>query len=120
MVSAGRAVAKYIKTSPYRMRKVIDLIRGKDVNLALGLLENVEKRSRIYLIRALKSAIASAKQGGKVKQDDLFIWKITADDGPTMRRYKAAAMGRATMIRKRTSHITIELGRTETPKIGKK
>lgn len=115
MVSAGRAVAKYIKTSPYKMRKVIDLIRGKDVNLALGLLENVEKRSRIYLIRALKSAIASAKQGGKVKQDDLFIWKITADDGPTMRRYKAAAMGRATMIRKRTSHITIELGRIETP-----
>lgn len=114
MVSVGRAVAKYIKTSPYKMRKVIDLIRGKDVNLALGLLENVEKRSRIYLIRALKSAIASAKQDGKVKQDDLFIWKITADDGPMMRRYKAAAMGRATMIRKRTSHITIELGRIET------
>ena len=134
MVSAGRAVAKYIKSSPYKMRKVIDLIRGKDVNSAMGLLENVEKRSRIYLIRALKSAIASAKQGGKVKQDELFIWKITADDGPTMRRYKAKAMGRATMIRKRTSHIIIELGsiekpvkkvaakggiKTETPKSGK-
>ena len=115
MVSAGRVVAKYIKTSPYKMRKVMDLIRGKDVNSAMGILENVEKRSRIYLIRALKSATASAKQGGKVKQDDLFIWKITADDGPTMRRYKAAAMGRATMIRKRTSHIIIELGRIETP-----
>ncbi|MDD4879112.1 MAG: 50S ribosomal protein L22 [Candidatus Omnitrophica bacterium] len=115
MVSAGRAVAKYIKTSPYKMRKVMDLIRGKDVNSALGLLENVEKRCRIYLIRALKSAVASAKQGGKVKQDDLFIWKITADDGPIMRRYKAQAMGRATMIRKRTSHIIIELGHAETP-----
>lgn len=115
MVSAGRAVAKYIKTSPYKMRKVMDLIRGKGVNSALGILENTEKRSRIYLIRALKSAIASAKQGGKVKQDDLFIWKITADDGPIMRRYKAQAMGRATMIRKRTSHIIIELGRIETP-----
>lgn len=118
MLSAGRVVAKYIKTSPYKMRKVMDLIRGKDVNSAMGILENVEKRSRIYLIRALKSAIASAKQGGKVKQDDLFIWKITADDGPTMRRFKAAAMGRATMIRKRTSHIIIELGRIETPKAG--
>ena len=115
MVSAGRVVAKYIKTSPYKMRKVIDLIRGKDVNSAMGILENVEKRSRIYLIRALKSAIASAKQGGKVKQDDLFIWKITADDGPMMRRYKAQAMGRATMIRKRTSHIIIELGIAEKP-----
>ena len=115
MVSAGRAVAKYIRTSPYKVRKVIDLIRGKDVNSALGILENVEKRSRIYLIRALKSAIASAKQGGKVKQDDLFIWKITADDGPIMSTYKAQAMGRATMIRKRTSHIIIELGRVESP-----
>ena len=115
MVSAGRVVAKYIKTSPYKMRKVMDIIRGKDVNSAMGLLENIEKRSRIYLIRALKSAIASAKQGGKVKQDELFIWKITADDGPTMRRYKAAAMGRATMIRKRTSHIIIELGMMDVP-----
>ena len=115
MVSAGKVVAKYIKTSPYKIRKVMDLVRGKDVNSALGILENVEKRSRIYIIRALKSAIASAKQGGKVKQDDLFIWKITADDGPIMRRYKAQAMGRATMIRKRTSHIIIELGHTETP-----
>ena len=115
MISAGRVVAKYIKTSPYKMRKVMDLIRGKDVNSAMGILENVEKRSRIYLIRALKSAIASAKQGGKVKQDDLFIWKITADDGPMMKRYKAQAMGRATMIRKRTSHIIIELGRMEAP-----
>ena len=115
MESAGRVVAKYIKTSPYKMRKVMDLIRGKDVNSAMGLLENVEKRSRIYLIRALKSAIASAKQGGKVKQDDLFIWKITADDGPMMKRYKAQAMGRATMIRKRTSHIIIELGMMEAP-----
>ena len=93
----------------------MDIIRGKDVNSAMGLLENIEKRSRIYLIRALKSAIASAKQGGKIKQDELFIWKITADDGPTMRRYKAAAMGRATMIRKRTSHIIIELGMMEVP-----
>jgi len=130
MVSAGRVVAKYIKGSPYKMRKVIDLIRGKDVNSALGILGNVEKRSRIYLDRALKSAIASAKQGGKLKQDDLFIWKITADDGPIMRRYKAQAMGRAAMIRKRTSHIIIELGVIErrpkkvpaksgTPKSGK-
>jgi len=115
MLSAGRTVAKYIKTSPYKMRRVMDLIRGKNVNSALGILENVEKRSRIYLIRALKSAIAAAKQGGKLKQDDLFIWKITADDGPIMRRYKAQAMGRATMIRKRTSHIIIELGSVESP-----
>jgi large subunit ribosomal protein L22 len=110
MASVGRVTAKYIKVSPYKIRKVIDLIRGKDVDSALAVLENTDKKSRVYLIRALKSAIASAKQGGKVKQDELFVAKITADDGPIMRRYKAQAMGRATMIRKRTSHIVIELG----------
>ncbi len=110
MASVGRATAKYIKVSPYKIRKVIDLIRGKDADTALAVLENTDKKSRVYLIRALKSAIASAKQGGKVKQDELFVAKITADDGPIMRRYKAQAMGRATMIRKRTSHIVIELG----------
>jgi len=111
MDSEGRAVAKFIKISPYKVRKVVALIRGKDVNSALAILKNTEKRSTLYLERALKSAIASAKQGGKVKQDDLYISKILIDDGPMMKRYKAAAMGRATMIRKRSSHISIEVGR---------
>ena len=115
MQSAGRAVARYIRMSPYKMRRVIDLVRGKDVDSAMAILENTEKRSCEYIIRALKSAIASAKQGSKVKQDELFVSKITADAGPIMRRYKAQAMGRATMIRKRTSHIIIELGRIERP-----
>ena len=110
MSSVGRVVAKYIKMSPYKMRKVMDLVRGKDVDSALAILENTDKKSGIYLVRALKSAIASAKQGGKLKQDELFVEKITADDGPMMRRFRAAAMGRATMIRKRTTHIIIELG----------
>ncbi len=111
MESAGKAVAKFIKISPYKVRKVVALIRGKDVNSALAILKNTEKRSTLYLERALNSAIASAKQGGKVKQDDLYISKIMIDDGPMMKRYKAAAMGRATMIRKRSSHISIEVER---------
>jgi large subunit ribosomal protein L22 len=111
MESAGRAVAKFIKISPYKVRKVVALIKGKDVNSALAILKNTEKRSTLYLERALNSAIASAKQGGKVKQDDLYISKIMVDDGPVMKRYKAAAMGRATTIRKRSSHISIEVGR---------
>ncbi|HOX09801.1 MAG TPA: 50S ribosomal protein L22 [Candidatus Omnitrophota bacterium] len=110
MPSVGRVVAKYIKISPYKMRKVMDLVRGKDVDSALAILENTDKKSGVYLVRALKSAIASAKQGGKLKQDELFVAKITADDGPMMRRFREAAMGRATMIRKRTTHIIIELG----------
>jgi large subunit ribosomal protein L22 len=125
MSSVGSAVAKYIKISPYKMRKVMDLVRGKDVGSAMAILENTPKKSGVYLVRALKSAIASAKQGGKIKQDELFVEKITADDGPMMKRHKAQAMGRAAMIRKRTSHIIIELGAktksvTAKPKAAKK
>ncbi|MFA6356572.1 MAG: 50S ribosomal protein L22 [Candidatus Omnitrophota bacterium] len=125
MSPVGRVVAKYIKMSPYKMRKVMDLVRGKDVDSAMAILENTDKKAGVYLVRALKSAIASAKQGGKIKQDELFVEKITADDGPMARRFRAAAMGRATMIRKRTTHIIIELGAktksvTAKPKAAKK
>lgn len=112
--SIGKAVARFIKISPYKMRKVIALIKGKDVNSALAILESTDKRASIFLVRALKSAIASAKQTGKIKQDELYISKIIADDGPMMKRYRAAAFGRAAMIRKRTSHILIELDRIPT------
>ncbi|MFH1778752.1 MAG: 50S ribosomal protein L22 [Candidatus Omnitrophota bacterium] len=112
--SIGKAVARFIKISPYKVRKVIALIKGKDVNSALAILESTDKRASIFLVRALKSAIASAKQTGKIKQDELYISKIIADDGPMMKRYRAAAFGRAAMIRKRTSHILIELDKIPT------
>ncbi len=111
MEVVGKAAAKFVKISPYKVRKVIALLKGKDVNSALAILENTDKRASIFLERALKSAIASAKQTGKIKQDELYISKIIADDGPMMKRYRAAAFGRATMIRKRTSHLSIELER---------
>ncbi|KPK39734.1 MAG: hypothetical protein AMJ78_08055 [Omnitrophica WOR_2 bacterium SM23_29] len=111
--SAGRAKARFVRISPYKVRKVIALIKGKDVNSALAILANADKRAAIFLERALKSAIASAKQVGKTKQDELYISKITADDGPMMKRYRAAAFGRAAMIRKRTSHISVELNRIQ-------
>lgn len=116
MEVVGRAVARYVKISPYKVRKVTALVKGKDVNSALAILENTDKRASIFLVRALKSAIASAKQSGKIKQDELYISKIIADDGPMTKRYRAAAFGRATMIRKRTSHLSIELARLETSK----
>lgn len=109
MATAGKAVARFVRISPYKVRKVAALIRGRDVNSALAILENTNKRAAIFLGRALKSAIASAKQTGKFKQDELYISKVIADDGPMLKRYRAAAFGRATMIRKRTSHISIEL-----------
>lgn len=115
MEPAGKAIARFVKISPYKVRKVADLIRGKDVDSALAILKAANKRASVFLVRTLKSAIASAKQGGKIKQDGLYISKITADDGSMVRRYRAAAMGRATMIRKRTSHILIEVEKSASP-----
>ncbi len=113
MGAIGKALARYIKMSPYKVRKVSDLIKDKNADLALAILDNADKRAAIYLKRVLKSAIASAKQTGKANQNELYISKILVDDGPMMRRFKAAAMGRATMIRKRTCHILIELAKIE-------
>ncbi len=115
MGPAGKAITRFVKISPYKVRKVADLIRGKDVDSASAILKNTDKRASVFLVRTLESAIASAKQGGKIKQDGLYVSKITADDGPMMKRYRAAAMGRATTIRKRTSHILIEVEKSASP-----
>lgn len=111
MIPAGKALARFVKISPYKARKVIALVKGKDVASAFAILENTDKRSANLLRRLLRSAVASAMKAGKFKQEEFYISKIVADDGPMMRRYRAAAMGRATMIRKRTSHLSIELDR---------
>ncbi|MFH0771245.1 MAG: 50S ribosomal protein L22 [Candidatus Omnitrophota bacterium] len=111
MELVGKAVSKYLSMSPYKVRKVVALIKGKDVNSAMAILKNTDKKASLLLERTLKSAIASAKQAGNIKQEELYVSRVMADDGPMMRRYRAAAMGRATMIRKRTSHILIELSK---------
>lgn len=104
-----RAIAKYIRISPRKARQIIDLIRGKNVNEALAILPNINKRASSYVGDVLKSAISNAQKKSTVDVNNLYISKIIADDGPMLKRYKAAAMGRATMIRRRMSHITVEL-----------
>ena len=102
------ARGRFLRISPTKTRQVIDLIRGQDVTRALSILANTNKRPRYHVEKILKSAISNAKQKG-LQEDQLFISKIVADEGPMWKRYRAAAFGRATMIRKRTSHINIEL-----------
>lgn len=104
-----RAIAKYVRVSPRKVRQVIDLIRGEDVDGALIVLSHLNKRAATYVERALKSALANAERGTRLKAQDLYISKITADGGPFLKRHKAAPMGRAVMIRRRTTHITVEL-----------
>ncbi len=104
----AKASGKFIRVSATKLRQVIDLIRGRDVNTALAVLIAVNKRPKEYIIKILKSAIANAKVKG-LNPKDLYISKINADNGPSWKRFRAAAFGRAAPILKRTAHLNIEL-----------
>ncbi|MBU0504277.1 MAG: 50S ribosomal protein L22 [Candidatus Omnitrophota bacterium] len=103
-----KAENKHIKISPSKMREVMDLIRNKDVQEAEAILINLNKRPKESLIKVLRSAIANAKIKG-FEPRQLYISKVICNVGPAWKRYKAAAFGRATPIKRRTSHIKIEL-----------
>jgi large subunit ribosomal protein L22 len=104
----AQAKARYMRVSPVKVRQVIDLIRGKDVNASLAILTHVDKGSTGMITKVLDSALNNAKQKG-LSEDQLFISRIQADQGPSWRRYRSAAFGRATEISKKTTHLTIEL-----------
>ena len=108
----AKAEAKYIRISPTKVRPVIALIKNAKVIGAMAKLLLINKRGAYYLNKVLKSALANAKGKG-YQEDKLFISKVVANPGPVLKRYRAASFGRATMIRKRTSHILIELGSSE-------
>ena len=101
------AVAKYIRMSPQKMRLVANLIRGKKVEDALNILTFTPKASAPLITKVLKSAIANAGQKQGVDVDTLIVKNISVDEGPTLKRFRARAMGRGTRILKRTSHIKI-------------
>jgi large subunit ribosomal protein L22 len=103
-----KAEAKFLRISPTKVRQVMELIRNKDALEAQNILTLINKRPKEYLIKILKQAIANARVKG-LNPDQLYISKIICNVGPTWKRYKAAAFGRATPIKKRTSHIRIEL-----------
>jgi len=108
----SRAIGRYIRMSPKKARLVIDMIRGKSVDEALSLLPNVNRKASEYVEELVRSALNNAmikEENKDLTEDAIFISKITADGGPALVRYRAASMGRASMIRKRTSHITVEL-----------
>jgi large subunit ribosomal protein L22 len=104
----SKAEGKFLRISPSKVRIVADLIRGKDVTYAQGILLHLNKRSKEYLIKILKSAVANAKVKG-FSADKLYISRIVCNCGPMWKRFKAAAFGRAASIVKRTVHIIIEL-----------
>ena len=104
-----RAVAKYIRISSSKVKIVIDLIRGKSVAEAKAILMNTPKAASEPVLKLLNSAVANAENNLEMVKDNLYVAEVYADQGPTLRRYRPRAQGRATRIRKRTSHITIIL-----------
>ena len=105
----SRAVAKFVRISPRKVRLIMDQIRGKNVGEALNYLSFAPQKGAALVKKVLNSAIANAEQRSDTDVDKLYIDKIYADDGPTLKRFRPRAMGRATSIRKRSSHLTIIL-----------
>ena len=108
-----RAQAKYVRTSARKARLVCDHIRGKSVNDARALLLHSPRTVAGDWSKLLESAIANAEHNNGLSADDLRILEVKADEGPTLKRFRPRAMGRATKIRKRTSHLTIVVGTGE-------
>ena len=104
-----KAQARFIRIAPRKVRIVMDLIRGKNVKEALGILRYTPRRGSKIIEKVLNSAIANAENNNEMNRDGLFISKAFVDEGPTLKRFRPRAQGRASRIRKRTSHITVML-----------
>ena len=104
-----RAVAKHIRISPYKVRVVLDIIRGKRYTQAVAILENTPKSASEPIKKVLMSAAANAENNLGMSKDNLFVAACYADQGPTLKRVMPRAQGRAFRILKRTSHITVVL-----------
>ena len=100
---------RFLRLAPRKARLVADVIRGKDVNSALGLLKFINKAASGHIAKLIRSAVANAETKGTVDVDNLYIKFITVSAGPTMKRFRSAPMGRALRIRKRMCHIDLIL-----------
>ena len=109
----ARAVLKYARISSRKMKIVLDLIRNKPVNVAIGILNNTPKSASEYLIKLLNSAIANAENNHNMDKSKLYISECYATQGPTLKRIRPRAQGRAFKILKRTSHVTLVLKEAE-------
>jgi len=104
-----KAVARYVRIPPQKVRLIMDEVRGKKVEEAIRMLTFSPQKGAHLLRKLINSAVANAEANKELDVDSLFIKKIFADQGPTMKRFLPRAMGRATRIRKRMSHLTVIL-----------
>jgi large subunit ribosomal protein L22 len=109
---AVRAQAKYVRSAPRKARLVMDHIRGKDVAQARAILRHTPRAAATDIAKLLESAVANAENNFELDAGDLKVGRAFVDEGPTIKRYRPRALGRATRINKRTSHMTITLTTT--------
>lgn len=105
-----RAKLRNVRLSPQKARLVVDMVRGKGIQDALNILQFSPQKTAPVLSKLLKSAVANAEQKGVSDVDQLFVKTVMVDQGPVLRRFMPRAQGRASRIRKPTSHITVVLG----------
>ena len=103
------AAAKFVRISPRKIRLIMDQVRGKRVEEALNMLSFAPQKGALILKKLIDSAVANAEQNSGVDVDALFVKRVYADEGPTLKRFRPRAQGRATKIRKRSSHLTVVL-----------
>jgi large subunit ribosomal protein L22 len=106
-----KAVARYVRVSPYKVREVLDLIRGQEVERARATLQLTQRDAAFVVAKVLNSAVANADHNDGLSDDELYVSACYCDEGPTLKRWRPRARGRATRIRKRTSHITVLVSR---------
>ena len=107
-----RARSKYVRSAPRKARLVMDHIRGKEVEQARAILDHAPRAVADDILKLLNSAVANAESAYELGPDELRVRKAIVDEGPTIKRFRPRALGRATKINKRTSHMTIELTTT--------
>ena len=105
----AKALAKYVRMSPSKLKPVTDLVRGKDLNEALTILKFTPGKGAELVEKVVQSAAANAENNFDMNPDELYVAEVYANQGPTMKRFRAGAQGRASMILKRTSHIGVTL-----------
>jgi large subunit ribosomal protein L22 len=107
------AKAKHVRQSPYKVRRVLDLVRGLPVDEARVVLQHTPRRAADPIMKCLDSAVANAEHNLAADAEELVVVEAFADEGPTLKRWRPRARGRATRIRKRTCHITIVVADSE-------
>ena len=109
----AKAIAKYVRMSPVKLAPVTDLVRGKDLQEALNILKFTPGKGAEIVEKVVKSAAANAEENHKMNPDNLYVAEAYANQGPTMKRWRAGSQGRASIILKRTSHVGVTLREKE-------